>query len=175
MERPSSRPSDLADLAEELRRQGQLQEAIEAVERSLKENPKHPRSLLLFSRLSYQQGKVPQAREALRSLDAVLGSDWGLKTIAASLEQLWQRRSSQMDAFATETMAGLLVQQGYVCEAIEIYRQLLLASGGEDRLWDEILVLRDRLEREGSREMSRERIDRELEALDRWIKKQRGL
>jgi len=175
METLSSNPSDLADHAEELRRQGRLKEALEAVERSLRENPKHARSLLLLSRLLYQQGKVLQAREALRPLDTALDSDRGWKTIAASLEHLWQSRSSQMGVFVTETMAGLLVQQGYLCEAIEIYRQLFLASEGENRLWNEILALRDRLEREGSGEMSKERIDQELAALDRWIKKQRGL
>jgi len=175
MKSRSSSPSELADHAEELRRQGRLEEALEAVERSLKENPKHARSLLLLSRLLYQQGKVLQAREALRPLDTASDSDKGWKTIAASLEHLRQSRSSQMRVFVTETMAGLLVQQGYLCEAIEIYRQLFLASGRENRLWNEILALRDCLEREGSGEMSKERIGQELAALDRWIKKQRGL
>ncbi|MFQ5904243.1 MAG: hypothetical protein ACE5JO_11185 [Candidatus Binatia bacterium] len=79
-------------------------------------------------------------------------------------------------AFVTESMAGVLVRQGYLLEAMEIYRQLFLASKGEKRLWEEILLLRDRLEREGSRETQRESVAQKLEVLDRWIQsQQRGL
>lgn len=173
MKSQSPSPSELADLAESLRLEGRLGEALETVERCLEESPKHPRALLLRGRLLYQEGKVLEALEGLRLLDSVLGRDKGFRTLTEGLEQLWQRRNSQMDpAFATETMARLLVQQGYLLQAMEIYRQLLLASEGEKRLWEEILLLRDRLEREGSREAQDERVAQELEALGRWIQKQ---
>jgi tetratricopeptide (TPR) repeat protein len=173
MKMQSSSPSDLVDLAENLRLEGRSREALEALERCLQESPKHPRALLLRGRLLYQEGSIPKALEGLRPLNSILDRDSGLKTITTGLEQLWDIRNSQMDpAFVTETMARLLVQQGYLLEAIEIYRQLLLTSEEKKRIWEEILLLRDRLEGEGSRGMERERVVQELEALDHWIQKQ---
>lgn len=177
MKERSSNPSELADLAEKLRQERRFNEALKVVERSIQESPKHPQALLLRGRLLYQEGKVLQALEVLRPLGSILRRDKGLKTITTGLEQLWQMRNSQMDpAFVTESMAGLLAQQGYLLEAMEIYRQLFLASEGEKRLWEEILLLRERLKQEGSRETQRERVAKELEALERWIQnQQRGL
>lgn len=173
MKAPSLSPTGLADLAEGLRQEGKLQEALAAVERCLQESPRHPRALLLRARLLYQEGKLLEALEVLRPLDSILGRDKRLKTITTGLDQLWQRRNSQMaPAFVTESMASLLAQQGYLLEAMEIYRQLYQVSEREKRLWEEILLLRDRLEREGSRETEKERVAQELEALDRWIQKQ---
>lgn len=177
MKMQSSSPSDLVDLAESLRLEGRSREALEALDRCLQESPKHPRALLLRGRLLYQEGSIPKALEGLRPLSSILDRDSGLKAITTGLEQLWDTRNSQMDpAFVTETMAGLLTEQGYLLEAMEIYRQLFLASEGEKQIWEKILLLRDRLEREGSRETQKESLAEELEALDRWIQKQqRGL
>lgn len=173
MKRPSSSPSDLADLAEGLRQEGRLRDALEAVELCLQENPSHPRALLLRGRLLYQEGKILETLELLRPLNSLLGGDERLKTIIAGLGQLWQKRNSQMvPAFVTESMARLLAQQGYLLEALEIYRQLFLTSEEKKRIWEEILLLRDRLGGEDSRGMPKERAVQELEALDHWIQKQ---
>ncbi len=172
MEKPPSRSSGLADLAESLRQEGRLNEAMETVERSLQENSNHVRSLLLRARILYQQGQILQALEGLRPLQSLLGEGRELKTIVNGLEQLSQKRISQTDpAFVTEPMARLLIQQGYLLQAIEIYRQLFLASEEKKVLWREILLLRERMEREGSREIRKERLSQEIEALDRWIEK----
>ena len=161
------------ELAERLRQEGRHAEAFQAVERCLEQSPKHPPAILLFARLLYQEGKVLQALDALRPLDSILGQDGSIRTIAAGLDQLWQARSSQTDpAFVTETMAGLLVRQGYLLEAMEIYRRLFLVSGGEKQLWEKILILRERFGREGSRDTQKEKLARELESLDRWIQAQ---
>lgn len=164
---------ELADLAEKLRQEGKHAEALKTVECCLEQNPNHPRAILLLGRLLYQGGEPLRALAALRPLDFILGLDEALKTIAASLEQLWRERNSQTDpAFVTETMAGLLVEQGYLLEALEIYRQLLLASGGEKRLWERILSLRERLGQGGSRDAQKEKVIQALEVLDRWIQTQ---
>jgi len=127
--------SDLVDQAENLRRGGRLQEALEIVERCLQENPRYPRALLLQSRILYQAGLVAQALRCLGSLAEILGRDEGLRKITQGLEGLWQEPKPQMDpAFVTETMAELHIRQGYLWEAMEIYRQLYLASAQEG-LW----------------------------------------
>lgn len=173
MEAPSLSPAELADLAEKLRQEGKQAEALKTVERCLEQNPNHPRSVLLLARLLYQGGKPLEALETLRPLDSTLGRDAALKTIAANLAQLWRERNSQTDpAFVTESMAGLLVGQGYLLEALAIYRQLFLASAGEKRLWERILFLRERLGQEGSRDAQKEKIVQEMEILDRWIQRQ---
>lgn len=159
-------------MAESLRQGGRFAAAIETVERSLQENCNHARSLLLRARILYQQGQILQALQSLRPLQSLLGKDRELATIVASLEQLSQKRISQTDpVFVTEAMARLLVQQGYLLQATEIYRQLFLIPEENKELWREILLLRDRLEREGSREIPKERILHEIEGLDRWIEK----
>jgi len=104
----------------------------------------------------------------------MLGQDEGLKAITTSLGRLWQERNVQTEpAFVTETMAGLLTQQGYLLEATKIYRWLFLVSGREERLWERILFLREQLAREGSREARKEKIAEDLEEWDRWIQEQR--
>lgn len=173
METTALSPSKLADLAEGLRQERRIGEAMEAVEQCLKVSPQHPRALLILGRLWYQNGMLLQALERFKTLESLLGKDQGLKNITTGLKQLQNARSSRIDpAFVTESMAGLLVQQGYLLEAMEIYRQLYLASEHERRLWEEILLLKERLEKEGSRETQKERVDRELETLDLWIQKQ---
>ncbi len=172
MERLRSRSSSLADVAESLRQEGRLREAMEAVEQALQEDSNHLRSLLLRARIFYQQGQPLQAVEALHPLQSLMGQDRELKAIAAGLEELSRKRISQTDpAFVTEAMARLLVQQGYLLQAIEIYRQLFLAAEEKKDLWGEMISLRERLGREGSREMGQERLAQEIENLDRWIKK----
>ena len=174
MKTPSLTPSDLVDQAEGLRQEGRPPEASKALERCLAQNPGHPRAVLLLGRLLYQEGKILQALQTLRPLESVLGRDEALKTIVASLEQLWRERISQTDpAFVTETMAGLLVEQGYLLEAVDIYRRLLLAAGREKRIWDKILLLKERLGQEGSRDSQSDKVAQELEVLDRWMKAQR--
>ena len=159
--------TELADLAESLRQQGRYTEAWKVIERCLEQSPRHPRAILLRSRLLFQEGKPLQA------LESVLGEDDAFKTIATSLEKLCRERDAQTDpAFVTESMAGLFVQQDYLLEALGIYRQLFLASGGEKQLWEKILFLRERLAREGSRDAPTGRVKQELELLDRWIQGQ---
>lgn len=168
-------PSSLADLAQGLLQGKRLKEALESAQRCLRESPSHPRCLLLLSRILYQEGRYDQALEALRPLEPILGPDPGLQAIIRGLRQLQQMRRAQMDPnFLTETMAGLQVEQGYLVEAMEIYRHLFLSSPEEERqrLWEKILRLRDRLEGEGSREMPTKRVAQELEVLDCWIQKQ---
>lgn len=181
--------SSFANLAWSLFQEGRLQDALESVEHCLRENPKHPRTLLLLGRIHYQQGRYDQALEALHSLEPILGRDRGhrpgfdgelsrrLQTIITALEQLREMRQAQMDpAFFTETMAELQAEQGYLLEALDIYRRHFLSSRGEERqrLRERILLLRNRLEREGSREVPKERVIQELGALDQWIQKREG-
>ena len=174
MKAPASNPSDLVELAESLRQEGRHAEALNEVERCLEQNPKHPRAVLLHGRLLYQKGNILQALETLRPLGSMLGQDEGLKAITTSLERLWHERNVQTEpAFVTETMAGLLTQQGYLLEAMKIYRRLFLVSGREERLWERILFLREQLAREGSRKTRKEKITEDLEEWDRWIQEQR--
>ncbi len=174
METPSRHSSELADLAESLRREHRFKEATQAAERSLEENSKHARTLLVLGRILYQQGRILEALERLHPLRSILGEDRELKTILDGLEQLSQNRTARTDsAFVTDAMAKLLDQQGYLLQAIGIYCQLFLASEEKKDLWKEILTLRERMEREGSREIRKERIAEEIESLDRWIKKQK--
>lgn len=174
MKAAAANPSALVELAESLRQEGRHAEALKEVERCLEQNPNHPRAVLLRGRLLYQEGKIVQALETLRPLGSILGQDEGFQAITTSLERLWQESNVQTEpAFATETMAGLLAQQGYLLEAMEIYRQLFLVSGREERLWERILFLREQLAREGSREARKEKIAEDLAGWDRWIQEQR--
>jgi len=107
--------AELADLAESLRQQGRYPEAWEVVERCLEQSPRHPRAILIRSRLLFQEGKPLQALESLRPLESILGEDDGFKTIATSLEKLCRERDAQTDpVFVTESMADLFVRQDYL-------------------------------------------------------------
>ncbi len=165
-----SSASELADLAEKLREEGRLHEALEVVERCLNESPGHPWGLLLQSRILYLAGMYAQALRVLGSLEQILTKDEGLKKIKDGLEELWQEPKPKIDpAFVTETMAELYIRQGYLWEAMEIYQQLYLASAPEG-LWQKVICLRDRMENEGDTRKDGE--DERLEALNRWIEDQ---
>ena len=58
MEAQFPNPAKLADLVEELRSEGKLKEALEAVERLLHEDPRHARSRLLLARLLLLRGRL---------------------------------------------------------------------------------------------------------------------
>lgn len=176
MVRHFSELTELLDLAEERRQKGYLKGALESVGRCLEKRPDHPRGLLLWARLHYQQGQLAEALKALRSLGTVAGEDALLRSLAGNLERLGQIRRSQSEpAFSTEAMAGLLIEQGYLLEAVGIYRQLFVSSGEKDRrLWQAILDLEQRLRREGSKGVDGEKLARELEELEGWIGKQWG-
>ncbi|TMA05903.1 MAG: tetratricopeptide repeat protein, partial [Deltaproteobacteria bacterium] len=77
MKSEASRLAELVDLAETLRQEGRLEEALQTVKRCLAMNPQHARALLLLGRLLYQEGKISQAMEELRSLNAILAGDGG--------------------------------------------------------------------------------------------------
>lgn len=167
--------SELADLAEGLRQEGKYSDARKTVERCLKQSPGHPRALLLLGRLQYQEGKLLEALQTLRGLESVLGRQESLAVIADGLEQLRQMRNlPPAPEFATQTMAELLVQQGYLLEAIDIYRQLFVSCGGERRVWEKILSLREQLRQQGSRDAGSEKVARQLAGLDGWIEARQG-
>lgn len=172
----ASAVSSLLDRAEGLRRAGKIGDGLELVEGLVRENPDHPRALLLRTRLLFERGSFSQALEALKALSSVPAWQGELRSLRKGLDHLAQLEAAEVDpAFATESMARLLVQQGYLLEGMEIYRRLFLASAGEKRFWEELLVLRERLESERSREVSKERVEKELAAWDRWLeKRQRG-
>ncbi len=173
MKSQSSNPSKLVDRAESLRKEGRLLEALEAVEHCLQRSPGHPRGLLLHCRILYLAGRYAQALHVLDSLEDKLGKGESLKEITEGLERLWQKPNPETDpAFITETMADLHIRQGYLWEAMEIYRQLYLASEGKELLWQKILGLRDRLGQEESQKTKEERAAERWEALNRWIKNQ---
>jgi tetratricopeptide (TPR) repeat protein len=171
---------DLPDLVEEtesMRRQGRLHEALEVVERFLRKSPDHPRALLLRSRVLYELGRTAQAVEGLNNLGRVIGLE-PLQSLVAAIERLGvsgHSSSAPAFAFATESMARLLAQQGYFLEALEVYRRLFEA-GPENSEWrDEVARLKTTVEQEGSRGATRERVAQELEACDLWLKqRQRG-
>jgi tetratricopeptide (TPR) repeat protein len=170
-----SSPSELVDLAESLRLEGRLLDALKAIERCLQNNPRHARGLLLYCRILYLSRRYAEALHVLSSLEGILGRDEGLKKITEGLEELWQKPDPKMDpAFVTETMAELHISQGYLWEAMEIYRQIYLATEGEGQLWQKVLELRDRLELEESRKTQEEKASERLEALNRWINSQQG-
>ncbi len=163
-----SSASEFADLAEQLRKEGRLHEALKVVERCLKESPGHPRGILLQSRILYLAGMYAQSLRILGSLEQILGSEEGLRKLKEGLEGLWQEPKPKIDpAFVTETMAELHIKQGYLWEAMEIYRQLYVAApqGG---LWHKILQLRSRLE-PGVGDTQEGKVEERLDALNRWI------
>ena len=169
----ASSEGGIVDRSEGLRQEGRIQEALDWVEKFLQDRPDHPRAFLLRSRLLYEQGKLVPALEALRRLDSILARDHGLQDLIAALEQLSEiRKSPREPAFVTESMARLLVRQGYFLEAMETYRQLFLTSQEKGELWEEIVRLRHCLAREGSRGVEKERVVQKLEAWDRWMQEQ---
>lgn len=166
--------SALLDRAEGLRLAGKIGEGLRLVEGLVRQNPEHPRALLLQSRLLFERGSLSQALEVLRALGSVPTRQEELRSLRKGLDDLARLEAAGFDpAFATESMARLLVQQGYLLEGMGIYRRLFLASEGEKRLWEEMLRLRERVEREGSREAPKERVAKELAAWDRWLDKRR--
>jgi tetratricopeptide (TPR) repeat protein len=161
--------SNRVDRAEALRRDGCIQEGLKVVEQTLAETPDHARSLLLKSRLFYEQGDLPQAIEALRRLERTLGGR-ETRPLVTALERLKDHRGSPRPAaFATESMAKLLTQQGYLLEALEVYRQLFEGAPNPNEIRDEILRLKTLAAKEGSREAAKERVDCELETWQSWL------
>ena len=166
-------PSGLVDRAEEMRREGGLQDALESVEQFLEPTPNHSRALLLRSRLLYELGRGVESLFALRELEEVLGEHEELQLLLETLEQICKRRNASIaPAFATESMARLLAQQSYFLEAMEIYRRLYLAAPERRDLRDELVRLSGRLEQDGSRGAAPDKVARELEAWNRWFKEQ---
>lgn len=167
-----STPGALLDRAEELRREGKTREGMELVERSLGQRPDHSLGLFLRSRLLFEQGSFVEALEALRPLSSL--AVWGREVgaLRKALERLIELRETGIDpAFATESMAQLLTEQGHLLEALDIYRRLLFGSPGEERIWQEMRRIRERLDREGSRDQSGESLERELAVWDRWMQR----
>jgi tetratricopeptide (TPR) repeat protein len=169
---------DLMEETESMRRQGRRHEALEVVERFLRKNQDHPRALLLKSRVLYELGRLSQAVEVLYTLQRIRRNtgDETLQSLLGAIEQLGGRgQPSIAPAFVTESMARLLTQQGYILEALEVYRRLLEA-GPEKKDWhDEIARLKTMVEQEGSRGATQERVAQELEVCDLWLKqRQRG-
>lgn len=166
-------PDGIADRAESLRREGKLKEAGSLIETCLELNPVHPRALLLKGRILYEQERLSEALDALGLLDSIRGGDAGIKVVVQTLRELSERRGFEADrAFATESMAALLAEQGYFLEAMDIYRQLFMSSR-ETRYLEGILRVKERLEAEGSRGRAKEKIAGELKAWERWIEKRR--
>lgn len=163
----SQRIADVLDTAERLRRRGELTAALSAVDEVLREAPAAPRALLLKSRLLYQSGGLRGGLDALREVESVRGTR-EFAELRVNLEQLEddQRRRAP---FVTESMARLSVEQGYLLEAMEIYRQLFEISPNRSEILDDVARLKAIVEREGSRDADAERVRRELEACERWL------
>lgn len=170
-----SETTEAVDDAEAMRRRGRFPEGLAAVERALEKTPGHPRALLLRSRLLYEMGSVAQAAEALRAVERV----WDkreLEPLAAALGRL-EAESARAPEFATESMAKILLQQGYSLEALEVYRRLFdVASSPRERgeMLEEIVRIKVRVELDGSRGAAPERVERELALCARWLDEHRG-
>lgn len=176
MDGDAFRALTLLDQSDAMRRAGRFREALQLVERCLQQSLVHSRALALRAWLLFEQGDFVHALEALQALGTVPGREKSIESLKRGLEQLTGLREARLDsAFATESMARVLVEQGYLLEAMEIYRRIFLDSEGEKRLWEEMILLRQRLEREGSREAPKGSLAQELEVWDRWMqKRQRG-
>ena len=158
--------SGLLDDDDALRHRGRLSDALEAVERVLVVAPEHRRALLLKSRLLYQNGALGRALDVARALDPLVGGE--AAELIAALVRL-DRAAHRPAPFATESMARLLMQQGYYLEATEVYRQLFEGSANRPGLRDEIVRTMEIVEREGSREADAERVRHELDIAARWL------
>jgi tetratricopeptide (TPR) repeat protein len=160
----------LLDQAEAMRREGRVHEALESVEGFLNAKPDHSRALLLKSRLLYETGSVAEAIDGLRTLGRHVDGE-ELQSIIEALEQFrGSGQSRQTQAFATESMARLLAEQGYFLEALEVYRQLFHAAPERGGVYDEIGRLKTIVEQEGSRGATSERVAHELEAWNEWLR-----
>ena len=173
---PGSNPPNEVEEIETTRRDGCLHQALAAVERLLEEKPNHARALLVRSRLFYDMGSMTQAVESLNDLGRVIGDDRA-QSIIRAIERLDDRiKSSSTPTFVTESMARLLTQQGYFLEALEVYRRLSEAEPEKGELCDEVGRLKTIVEQEGSLGATRERVSREIEACDLWLRQHsRGL
>ena len=173
---PRSDPSNEVEEIESARRDGRLHQALAAVERVLKEKPNHTRALLVRSRLFYDMGSMTQALESLNDLGRIVG-DNRAQSIIRAIERLDDRiKLSSTPTFVTESMGRLLTQQGYFLEALEVYRRLSEAEPEKSELCDEVGRLKTIVEQEGSRGATRERVAREIEACDLWLRQHsRGL
>ena len=158
--------SSLLEDADALRRRGRLSDALETVERVLAVVPEHRRALLLKSRLLYQNGAIERALDVARALDSLVGGE--AAELIAALVRL-DRAAHRPAPFATESMARLLMQQGYYLEAIEVYRQLFEGSANQPGMRDEIVHTMEIVEREGSRDADAERVRHELNVSARWL------
>ncbi|HEY2986872.1 MAG TPA: hypothetical protein VGL11_04045 [Candidatus Binatia bacterium] len=147
-----------------------MHEALESVEEFLNAESDHSRALLLKSRLLYETGSVAEAIDSLRALGRIIvGAE--LESIIAALERLrGGEPSRQPQAFATESMARLLTEQGYFLEALEVYRQLFDAAPERGEIYDEISRLKAIVDQEGSRGATSERVAHELEAWNEWLR-----
>lgn len=155
------------DEVEALRRERRLDDGLQILNHVLEQRPDHPRAVLLRGRLLYELGSFARAVDALRRV----GRN-EFEPLILGLKRLEEAKQSvPSPAFATESMAKLLTQQGYVLEALEVYRRLLEAAESEIRFYDEIVRLRNIVESEGSREAGRERIERELRTWDQWLER----
>jgi tetratricopeptide (TPR) repeat protein len=167
--RPRSE-SPTIDEIDALRRAGRLQEALALVEDFLKEKPNHSWALLVRSRIFYDLGSMTQAVEGLRDLGRIVDPS-RFKSLIGAIERLRDSgKSANAPAFVTESMARLLAQQGYFLESLEVYRRLCEAEPGNDALRNEAERLKSIAEQEGSRDATRERVARELEAYELWLK-----
>jgi len=117
--------------------------------------------------LRWQKLKLWGALDALREVESLRGTR-EFTELRLKLEEL-EDRQRRRAPFVTESMARLSVQQGYLLEAIEIYRQLFETAPNRSEILDEVARLKVTVEREGSREADAERVRRELEACDRWL------
>jgi len=158
-----------------MRRQRRLHEALEVVERFLRRNPDHPRALLLRSRVLYELDRTAQAVDALHTLQRIIGDEMP-QSILAAMERLADAiQPTTAPSFVTVSMASLFTQQGYLLEALEVYRRLLETAPDQEDWHAEIARLKTKVQQEGSRGATRERVARELEACEPWLKqRQRG-
>jgi tetratricopeptide (TPR) repeat protein len=161
------RIADVLDTAERLRRRGELTAATSAVEEVLRETPAAARALLLKSRLLYQGGSLRGALDALREVESARGTG-EFAELRLKLEQL-EDAARRRAPFVTESMARLSAEQGYLLEAMEIYRQLFDSAPNRSEILDEVARLKVTIEREGSRDADADRVRRELDVFGRWL------
>jgi tetratricopeptide (TPR) repeat protein len=168
--------SELLDRAERLRHGQKVPEGLELVGKTLARSPNHPRALLLQCRLLFELRDFAGALETLRTLSGASTGQVELEALRRALEKLVGLKQTEIDsAFATESMAELLSQQGYFSEAMAVYRRVYLASGGHARILGEIDRIKKRAENEGSRDKSEASLARELAAWESWLReRERG-